>query len=341
MKKYILKVAGIAALFLLLIGPARSQDKVEKDKDTPKPEKVDREDEIIIRSKGDKDGKVTVEIKDGQVFINGKPVNEFIDDGLSVEVRKMHFGDHVIAFGPSSPFRDGGWNYKYKGDLAEENRAFLGVSSNKATGGGAEITEVTKESAAEKIGLKKGDVILKIDETKIETPGDLIKTIRNKKPGDKVVVTYKRDGKEQKVTAELGKSDNVFYWKNFDMPDMNENFDLVVPPPAGADGMGRSPRIYSFNSRNPKIGIRAQDREDGKGVKVIDVDDDSPADKAGIKEGDIISQFDGKNISSANELAELARANGVKTPVKIKITRAGKPMDIEVKIPKKLKTAEL
>ena len=341
MKKYFLKAAGIASLLLFLIGPARSQDKVEKDKDTPKPEKMDREDEIIIRSKGDKDGKVTVEIKDGQVFINGKPVNEYVDDGLSVELRKVPFGDHVIAFGPSSPFRDGGWNYKYKGELSEGNRAFLGVSSNKATGGGAEITEVTKESAAEKIGLKKGDVILKIDETKIETPGDLVKTIRSKKPGDKVVVTYKRDGKEQKATAELGKSDNVFYWKNFDMPDMHENFDLVVPPPAMADGMGKYPRIYSFNSRNPKIGIRAQDREDGKGVKVIDVDDDSPAAKAGIKEGDVITQFDGKNISSANELAELARANGTKTPVKIKINRAGKPMDIEVKIPKKLKTAEL
>jgi serine protease Do len=139
----------------------------------------------------------------------------------------------------------------------------------------------------------------------------------------------------------LGKSDNVFYWKNFDMPDMNmnENFDLVVPP--APNGMGRGPRIYSINTRNPKIGIRAQDKEDGKGVKVIDVDEDSPADKAGIKEGDIITQFDGKNISSANELAELARANGAKTPVKIKITRAGKPMDIEVKIPKKLRTAEL
>jgi serine protease Do len=341
MKKYMLKMAGMASLLLLLMGPARSQDKVENDKESPKPEKIDGDDEIIIRSKGDKDGKVTVEIKNGQVYINGKSVNEFVDDGLSVELRKVPFGDHVMAFGPSSPFREGGWNYKYKGDLADANRAFLGVSSNKATGGGAEITEVTKESAAEKIGLKKGDIILKIDETKIETPGDLIRTIRSKKPGDKVVVTYRREGKEQKATAELGKSDNVFYFKNFDMPNMNEDFNLVVPTPPGADGMGRRPYVYSYNTRNPKIGIRAQDREDGKGVKVIDVDDESPAEKAGIKEGDIITQFDGKNITSANELAEIARANGTKTPVKIKITRAGKPMDIEVKIPKKLKTAEL
>ena len=337
MKKYMLKMAGIASLLMLLIGPAIAQDKVEKDKVSPKPEKIDGDDEIIIRSKGDKNGKVTIEIKDGQVFINGKSANEFEDDGLSVELRKSALGDHVIAFN-SSPFRDGGWNYK--GELLDENRAFLGVSSNKATGGGAEITQVTKESAADKIGLKKGDVILKIDETKIESPNELVNTIRNKKPGDKVVVTYKRDGKEQKATAELGKNNNVFYWKGMNMPELNQNFDLVMPPP-GADGMGRYPHIYTWNSRNPKIGIRAQDTEDGKGVKVLDVDDDSPADKAGIKEGDIITQFDGKNITSANELAESARANGAKSPVKIKITRSGKPMDIEIKIPKKLKTAEL
>jgi len=330
-------MAGMASLIMLLTGTGFSQDKVEKEKDKTKPEKIDGDDEIIIRAKGDKDGKVTIEIKDGQVYINGKAATEFEDNGLTVELRKSPFGDHVIAFSPRSPFREGGWNYK--GELADANRAFLGVSSNKATGGGAEITEVTKESAAEKIGLKKGDIILKIDETNIESPGDLVKTVRNKKPGDKVVVTYKRDGKEQKATAELGKSNDVFYWKNFDMPSVNQDFDLVVP--RVPDGMGRGPHIYTWNSRNPKIGIRAQDKEDGKGVKVIDVDDDSPADKAGIKEGDIISQFDGKNVSSANELAELARINGTKSPVKIKIMRAGKPMDIEVKIPKKLKTAEL
>jgi serine protease Do len=158
MKKYMLKMAGIASLFMLLLGPAFSQDKVEKDNESPKPEKIDNDDAIIIRHKGDRDGKVTIEIKGGQVYINGKAATEFDDNGLSVELRKSPFGDHVIAFNSRSPFRDGGWNYK--GELAEANHAFLGVSSNKASGGGAEINDVTKESAAEKIGLKKGDVIL-------------------------------------------------------------------------------------------------------------------------------------------------------------------------------------
>lgn len=339
MKKFIVKTAGWIALSMLIFGQTIAQDKqkTEKSKEKTKPEKIRGGDEIIIKSKSDKNGKVTIEIKDGEVFVNGKPVDEFQDDAIIVERRKTPFGDDVFAFTPGSPFRRGGWNFDGE-EFDMSNTAFLGVSSNKAEGGGAEITEVTKESAAEKIGLKKGDIITKIDEIKIESPGDLVKAIHKYKPEDKVVVTYKRDGKEQKATAVLGKGN--FIWKNFNMPEINENMDLIAPQIAPR-GIYGGPRAYSIMTRGPKIGLRAQDLEDGKGVKVIDVDEDSPAEKAGIKEGDIITQFDGKNITSANELAELARANGTKSPVKMKITRAGKPMDIEVKIPKKLRTAEL
>ena len=339
MKKFIVKTAGWIALSMLIFGQTIAQDKqkTEKSKEKTKPEKIRGGDEIIIKSKSDKNGKVTIEIKDGEVFVNGKPVDEFQDDAIIVERRKTPFGDDVFAFTPGSPFRRGGWNFDGE-EFDMSNTAFLGVSSNKAEGGGAEITEVTKESAAEKIGLKKGDIITKIDEIKIESPGDLVKAIHKYKPEDKVVVTYKRDGKEQKATAVLGKGN--FIWKNFNMPEINENMDLIAPQIAPR-GIYGGPRAYSIMTRGPKIGLRAQDLEDGKGVKVIDVDEDSPAEKAGIKEGDIITQYDGKNITSANELAELARANGTKSPVKMKITRAGKPMDIEVKIPKKLRTAEL
>ncbi len=341
MKKFIAKTAAWVALSVLIFGQTFAQDKqqTEKPKEKTKPEKIRGGNEIIIKSKSNKDGKVTIEIKGGEVFINGKPVDEFQDDAIIVEKIQMPFGGDVFAYPPGSPFRRGGWNFSGE-EFDMSNNAFLGVSSNKAEGGGAEITEVTKESAAEKIGLKKGDIITKIDEINVESPGDLVKAIHKYKPEDKVVVTYKRDGKEQKATATLGKSN--FMWKSFNMPEINEDMDLIAPHIAPMPrGMYGGPRAYSVMTRGPKIGLRAQDLEDGKGVKVIDVDEDSPAEKAGIKEGDIITQFDGKNITSANELAELARANGAKSPVKMKITRAGKPMDIEVKIPKKLKTAEL
>jgi len=340
MKKFLVKIAGLSAILFLLQIPVFSQDKVEPEKDKPLSDKVKtNNDEIIIIKKGDKDGKVTVETKDGKVLVNGKPVDEFQDDNFSVKRRKMEWyendGDVMALASPHSPFRTGVWNND--GDnvffFNDSKTAFLGVYSKKAADGGAEIEEVTKGSAAEKVGLKKGDIITKIDDKKIDDPDDLVNVVRSYKPEDKVVVTYKRDGKEMKGNVVMGKHANSS--DNLVMPEMSRDFKFVMPPGA--------PRTYSFsyNERGPRIGIKAQDTENGKGVKVVDVDDDSPAAKAGIKEGDVITLFDGKPVNSANELADLARAAKAKPSVAIKLTRAGKPQDVTVKIPRKLKTAEL
>jgi serine protease Do len=325
MKQYFLKLSGLAAVILMLHVNGFAQDEAEV-----KPGKMNDNDELIIKRKGDKDSKVMIEIKNGEVFINGKPVEDYDDDNLSV--RKKKRGAELFVLPPRSPFRGGGgWSYSGD-DFSDSKTAFLGVSSEKDEKEGVEIQEVTKGSAAEKAGLKKGDIITKIDEMKIEDPEKLTETIRKHKPEDKIVVTYKRDGKEQKTTATLGK----FSWKyagsgsnyNFKMPDMNFDFE----PHGGVN-------IWGHNG--PKIGIKAQDTEDGKGVKVLDVDDESAAAKAGIKEGDIITQFDGKEINSANQLAEVAQAAKTKSSVKIKLNRGGKIQDAEIKIPKKLRTADL
>lgn len=319
-------------LALLLHGAGFAQENHDQDDEKDK-EKLSDYDEIIIKRKGDKDSKVTVEIKNGDVFINGKPLSEFDDDNVSVRRKKVPLWDgdsYTLAIPPSpphSPFRGGAWNYSGD-DPADSKRAFLGVAAEKSKDGGAEIREVTRGSAAEKLGLKKGDIITKIDDTKIDDPETLTETIRKHKPEDKVVVTYKRDGKEQKATAVLGKFKGAYINSySFKMPRLNQDFNFDF----------NAPDIHF----RPRIGIKAQDTEDGKGVKVLDVDEDSPAEKAGIEEGDIITQFDGKEVKSAGELADLARESQTKPSFKIKLEREGKSREVEVKIPKKLKTADL
>jgi serine protease Do len=343
MKQYFLRMAGLAAMVLLFQPFSFAQQ--EKGKTEDKKEIMDGQDELIISRKNDKDSKVTVEIKNGQVFVNGKQVDDFEDENISIRKRgRRSFNDEpVIAVGPGSPFRVENWGFNGN-DMMEMNdskRPLLGVSSDKADGGGALVNEVTKGSAAEKIGLKKGDIITKIDESAIGDPEDLIKVIRKYKPEDKVVVTYKRAGKEEKATAVLGK-----YKMDFDSvyglvtpKEFHYDMDMTVPPMNTYRNY--APRAYVFNIKGPKIGIKAQDTEDAKGAKVMDVDDDSPAAKAGIKEADVITQMDGKNVTSANELAEAARGARNKSTFKVKLTRAGKPMELDVKIPKKLNTADL
>jgi len=102
------------------------------------------------------------------------------------------------------------------------------------------------------------------------------------------------------------------------------------------------PREFNMTFNNPmKFGIRAQDTEDGKGVKVLDVDDESMAAKAGIKEGDIITRFDGKEINTATALTEAAHAAKEKASVKVTLIRDGKTQEVEVHVPKRLRTADL
>jgi serine protease Do len=357
MNNSLLKISGLAGLVLLLHTSGFAQQSSE-DKDNA-PEKTKSYEEIIIRHKGDKDAKVTIEIKDGDVLVNGKPASDFDDSSLSIHKRKFKVlqdrnfsfsspdGNVFMAPGigydgqgiptpPSPPAygsRGGGWSYGGDDMAPASNHAFLGVSSERPSDGeGARIVGVTEGSAAEKLGLKKGDVITKINETPVTDPESLSATVRTRKPGDKVVITFTREGKVQKETATLGKTnsrENLNF--QFRMPDM-QNFDFN----------GTMPREFGPNFGNSlKFGIKGQDTEDGKGVKVLDVDDESAAAKAGIKEGDIITRFDGKEVNSATALAEAAHAAKEKASVKISLLRDGKAQEIDVKVPKRLRTANL
>jgi serine protease Do len=339
MKQYVLKLSGAAAIALLLSSSLFAQDQDDAQEkvlnDKMKTDKLNEGDQIIIKRKGDKDIKVTVEIKDNKVYVDGKPVTEFNNDDVIVKKMQMPFmvDDNMTFIAPRSPFRSGGWSYNSDGEtIINSNNAktaFLGVNWDDVDNG-AKITEVTKESAAEKAGLKKGDIITKIGDTKIEE-GELSETIHKYKPEDKVTITYMRDGKEQKTTATLGKTKEMKF-KSFNMtqmPKMNYDYNF------NNDGN------YSFSYGKPRLGIKAQDLEEGKGAKVLDVDDESAAEKAGIKEGDVINEFDGKPVENADDLSKLARADKEKYSYKIKLTRDGKSQEVEVKIPRKLKTADL
>ena len=301
----------------------------EPTKETPKSttkekNKLGDYDEIVIKRKGDKGGKVTVEIKGDDVFVNGKPLSDYDDDNISVRKHNVTVwdGNARMAMGAQSPFRVRSGDY-----YTLSNRAFLGVSTEEDDKG-ARISSVTDNSAAEKAGLKEGDIIVRVDDTKIENHEQLSKAITKHKPEEKVTVVYLRDGKEQKASVTLGSSGGVYAMpKVAPAPDMNFNWD---------NNFGQS-YSYSYSGRG-RIGIKAQDTEEGKGVKVLEVGDESLAEKAGIKEGDIITEFDGKTVNSADELADAAKGAREKNSITVKYNRDGKSQTSEIKIPKKLKT---
>ena len=74
---------------------------------------------------------------------------------------------------------------------------------------------------------------------------------------------------------------------------------------------------------------------------MIEVDEESNAAKAGVKEGDILTHVNDKEVNGADEVAKVVRENKDKSSIKLQLKRDGKTQNIEVKIPKKLKSADL
>jgi serine protease Do len=338
MKKIIRKPLMFMLAAVLMLPAALLAQVDEKDKDKDKHKDKDGE-QIVITRKGSKNEKVIVEINGDKVTVNGKPLDEYEGDDVIVQRKSKDAWAYGDGIGQN-------WNFdsddNFKMFDMDSDRAMLGVTTEKVEKG-VEIQSITKESGAAKAGLKEDDIITKIDDKKIETPDDLSKFIKSHKPGDKVSINYLRDGKEQKTTAELGKWKGAKIFSttpgfNYKM-DMGEmDFDHVMPKIQSIPRMNQS---WSYSGGSPKLGLSIQDTENGKGVKVIEVDDESNAEKAGIEEDDIITEVEGKAANSADEVAKIIKASKDKTSVMIKLQRNGKTHNIEVKIPRKLKTADL
>ena len=319
----------LAVLFFFIAG--MSQLKAQDTNDNDNDNSSSHNENIIIHKKGPVKEKVTVVIDSNNITINGKPVDDFKSD--DIDIIKEEAPDMNFNFSGGNDFAIAPRIRTFNNDMLRKiktNSAFLGVMSEK-TEQGAKITDVTKGSSAEKAGLKEGDVITKINSTTVSSPDDLYKVVGKFKPDDKVTITYLRDGKQQTAQAVLGKSNQVKVY-SWNSPD--GQFDMK----------GFEPRNFAFSwNDKPRLGIEAQDTEDGNGVKITDVDDDddAPAAKAGLKKDDIITQVNGKAITSVDDLRESVKDVKKGDTLKITYKRNNQTQTADVKFPKELKTIDL
>jgi serine protease Do len=379
--KKVLLIAAVLGFTTLHYTAQAQEDKeviIEKSKKDKKLAEADKKaaeknaketQEIIIRKKGDKDSKVTVEIKGDVVTINGKPLSEFKDGDITINKRNIRIFDGKNSFSVVPDDMELFFDGPMKGRLAGEKRAFLGVTSGSNDDGdnndkkpdGAMITGISKGSAAEKAGLKAGDVITKINDKKIEDPQALTEAIGSFKPKDEVTVYYKRDGKDMSAKATLGEntsSRSMSY--SFTGPSGNMRMNVPFAPKAPGSSFSMPRVVPDWNNeelqgldnlnaidgfkmfpRQQKLGLKIQDTEEGNGVKVLDTDKDSPAEKAGLKKDDIVTEIGGQKITNTDDAREQLQENADKAAYTIKAKRNGTEMTFDIKIPKKLKTANL
>ena len=330
--------------------------------------------------KTDVDVNMTVVVDGNKVTINGKEVDEN-DPRLSIEgkgnkriiLKKLDKQPRIIVEGRPLNSLDLGKGLPLDGDIIinengednfdiivpnepKTNQAFLGVVTEE-TEQGAKINQVSEESPAAKAGLKEGDIITKVNDIKIDGPASLYDAIGKSKPEDKVTISYIRKGKTNTLVASLAKNKNTMQYYNFSSPEGQggPSFDITpkqyfdpntrklqpgqrgfsfIPNFPGMEGM----TIPGFEKK-PKLGISIEDLEEGKGVKIKAIQEGSPADKAGLKVGDIITSIDKDEVKEVNDIKGQYFEAG--QSIKVVIFRDKASKTIEVKIPKKINSADL
>ena len=115
---------------------------------------------------------------------------------------------------------------------------------------------------------------------------------------------------------------------------------IVKGMPLDMSKMGENFGQFLFDD-GPKMGISIEDLTEGSGAKVLDVTEGSPAAKAGIAKNDIITSVDGSSICDVATLQEKAANLKAGDTIALKLTRDGKSKEVSIKIPKKVKKANI
>jgi len=190
---------------------------------------------------------------------------------------------------------------------------------------GVLVSDVVGGSPAEAAGIEKGDVITEVDGTSITSTEGAIEKVRSFAPGDKVKLVVLRDGKKEVVTAVLGKreADDEDYY-NLKIPHMEKIFRDFRPEPGGHIGV----RIQDISADlGSYFGVG-----EGQGVLILDVEEDSPAARAGLKAGDIVIKVDGKDMTSTGEFASYIRDTEPGQTVELTLKRNKETRRISVEV---------
>ncbi len=119
------------------------------------------------------------------------------------------------------------------------------------------------------------------------------------------------------------------------------NLKIVKGMPLDMSKVGESFDFITKFDDGPKMGISIEDLTEGSGAKVLEVTEGSPAAKAGFVKNDIITSVDGSSICDVATLQEKASDLKAGDAITLKLTRDGKSKEVTVKIPKKVKKANI
>jgi Do/DeqQ family serine protease len=169
--------------------------------------------------------------------------------------------------------------------FGDVKKPYLGISAEPTkidAGDGAYIGTVPKEGAAANTGLKKGDIITGINDIPVNSWTELQGTIASYNVGDKVKISYKRDGKEYTTNATLSAKTGTY----------EELASTGAGEALGAD-------LATLDKK------KAQEYEVDGGVVVKNIKKDSPLGRTRMQDGFIILSVNGQDVTTIQELSRL------------------------------------
>lgn len=210
---------------------------------------------------------------------------------------------------------------------------------------GARIVEVFKGSEAEKIGLEKEDIIVELNGKTIKKPSDLVDIFEDVDEGAEIKINILRNGEKKSFTAKLKPFEGNAYAFHVKEDDGDVLIDVLR-----AHGQEKDFKVIRSSGINATtggkggyLGVQIKDLskqlqeyfEVKNGVLVEEVMKDSPAEKAGLKAGDVIVSIDDRKLEDYHDLIRTVNYYDPEEEVNISYVRKGDTEKAKVILGKK------
>lgn len=177
--------------------------------------------------------------------------------------------------------------------LIEEGRVtrgYLGIQmDNTLEDNGVEIVHINEDTPAMEVGLKPGDIVRKVDGTKVYTTRDLLSAIGNRLAGDTVDLSVDRPEDESMKNV-------TFTVQLAERPAEEDLAPTFVPKGKSSRSLPWAPNILEpVEPMSKELGLELNSEEEmnENGLRVRTVAPGSLAEKAGLKQGDLVIQING------------------------------------------------
>jgi len=229
----------------------------------------------------------------------------------------------IVGYGQTTKPRGRSTNLQ-----VSNSSGYLGVGvQDLADGSGVEVETVTEDAPAARAGIRRKDVIVEFNGQKIDGKDQFTSSIIGKAPGTKVTMTILRNGVKQNIVATLG-------LRPTDLPLNSPAPGVMIP----AVPLSQEDLQAMMAAEAPKVGFEGEPltaqlaeffgvRE---GVLVRSVTEKTPAERAGLKAGDVVIKVNGIPVASPHEISGIVRQ--AKKLVAFTVVRNKKEMTLSVEL---------